>query len=233
MFYPGDWLRDQVSGCSLAAQGLWLRMMILAHDSDRYGYLSMNGKAIPEESIALRCGCSLPTYLTLLTELDDARVPSRTPEGIIFSRRMVRDAKTRTLTKIRVRKYRKRNADVTHDVTHMYEYENEKESAFEVDVGSKSNSKAKPDSIQEIAAYCETRAKHINPEAFWDFYQSKGWKVGNQPMKDWRAAVRNWERRLGGANGRSLNKAEQRTRDNLRALDAAFPLARRTTDNSR
>jgi hypothetical protein len=32
-FYPGDWLRDSVAGCSLAAQGLWLRVMILAHDT--------------------------------------------------------------------------------------------------------------------------------------------------------------------------------------------------------
>ena len=32
--YPGDWLRDSVAGCSLAAQGLWLRMMFVMHDSE-------------------------------------------------------------------------------------------------------------------------------------------------------------------------------------------------------
>lgn len=65
----------------------------------------------------------------------------------------------------------------------------------------KSGSKAKPSSIQEIAAYCEKRNNAISAEAFWDFYESKGWKVGNQAMKDWKAAVRNWERRNG--NGTS------------------------------
>ena len=60
-----------------------------------------------------------------------------------------------------------------------------------------SSSKAKPSSIQEIAAYCEERNKGVNAEAFWDFYESKGWKVGNQAMKDWKAAVRTWEKRLG------------------------------------
>ena len=38
--YTGDWLKDPVAGCSLAAQGLWLRMMFIAHDSRRYGYLA-------------------------------------------------------------------------------------------------------------------------------------------------------------------------------------------------
>lgn len=109
--YPGDWLRDNVSGCSLAAQGLWLRMMFIAHDSDRYGYLSMNGKAIPPEHTAARCGIPLEQYLTLLDELTDAGVPSRTPEGIIFSRRMVRDAKERQAARERQR--RKRGKDVT------------------------------------------------------------------------------------------------------------------------
>ena len=94
-FYPGDWLRDQVSGCSMAAQGLWLRMMMLAHDTDRYGYLSNNGVALPPGHIAARCGIPLEQYTTLLAELDSVGVPRRTPDGIIFSKRMAEDAKLR------------------------------------------------------------------------------------------------------------------------------------------
>ena len=96
-FYPGDWLRDQVSGCSLAAQGLWLRMMFIAHDSELYGYLRIDDKPIPAEIIARKCGASLAEYLALLAELDAMHVPERTPNGIIFSRRMVRDAQRRKL----------------------------------------------------------------------------------------------------------------------------------------
>ena len=111
-FYPGDWLRDNVSGCSLAAQGLWLRLMILGHDSDRYGYLAMDGLPMQRESIARRAGCSLAELDSLLAELDAARVPSRTPEGIIFSRRMVRDANAREANAKRQEKFRKkRNAE--------------------------------------------------------------------------------------------------------------------------
>ena len=49
-------------------------------------------------------------------------------------------------------------------------------------------------SLQEVVHYCLERKNGIDPQTFLDFYESKGWKVGNTPMKDWKAAVRNWER---------------------------------------
>ena len=103
-FYPGDWLRDPVAFCSLAAQGLWLRMMLVMHDNDPYGYLSMNGVAYPPEFLSRRCGTTLEHYTTLLAELESAGVPGRTETGIIYSRRMVRDAKEREKAKRNGRK---------------------------------------------------------------------------------------------------------------------------------
>lgn len=58
-----------------------------------------------------------------------------------------------------------------------------------------SNSRFKKPTIEEIAAYCAERKNNVDPQAFFDFYESKGWRVGNQPMKDWKASVRTWERR--------------------------------------
>lgn len=52
-----------------------------------------------------------------------------------------------------------------------------------------------PPTVEEVAAYCSERGNGVNPERFVDFYAAKGWKVGNQPMKDWRACVRTWEKR--------------------------------------
>lgn len=49
--------------------------------------------------------------------------------------------------------------------------------------------------LEEIIAYCEEQGNNVDPQAFFDFYESKGWRVGNQPMKDWKACVRTWERR--------------------------------------
>ena len=49
--------------------------------------------------------------------------------------------------------------------------------------------------VLEISEYCRERNNHLDAQHFFDFYESKGWKVGNQPMKDWKAAIRNWESR--------------------------------------
>jgi hypothetical protein len=49
-------------------------------------------------------------------------------------------------------------------------------------------------SVSEIKDYCLVRDNQINAEQFYDFYQSKGWMVGKTKMKDWKAAIRNWER---------------------------------------
>lgn len=51
--------------------------------------------------------------------------------------------------------------------------------------------------VDEVAAYCKERGNYVDAQHFVDFYESKGWKVGNSPMKDWKAAVRTWEQRDG------------------------------------
>lgn len=49
-------------------------------------------------------------------------------------------------------------------------------------------------SLEEIKAYCEERKNNVDAERFIDYYTANGWKVGKNPMKDWKAAVRSWER---------------------------------------
>ena len=48
--------------------------------------------------------------------------------------------------------------------------------------------------VEEVKAYCSERKNNVDAEKFCDFYESKGWKVGKEPMKDWKASVRTWER---------------------------------------
>ncbi len=52
-----------------------------------------------------------------------------------------------------------------------------------------------PPTIDEVRAYCLERHNTVNADAFIDFYESKGWKVGKNSMTDWKASVRTWERR--------------------------------------
>ena len=49
-------------------------------------------------------------------------------------------------------------------------------------------------SISDIKQYCMERNNNVNAEHFFDYYESNGWKVGKNSMKDWKAAVRTWER---------------------------------------
>lgn len=51
-----------------------------------------------------------------------------------------------------------------------------------------------PPTIEDVLAYCRERKNNVDPERFVDYYSSNGWRVGKSPMKDWKAAVRNWER---------------------------------------
>jgi DNA-binding transcriptional ArsR family regulator len=60
-----------------------------------------------------------------------------------------------------------------------------------------SNRKAlfKKPTLDDVKSYCIQRNNNIDAEAFLDFYESKDWKIGKNKMKDWKAAVRTWERR--------------------------------------
>lgn len=71
----------------------------------------------------------------------------------------------------------------------------ENTSMMSMSMSNKSMSKfIKPD-IEEIKEYCKERNNKIDANAFYDFYESKGWKVGNQSMKNWKACIRTWEQR--------------------------------------
>lgn len=52
----------------------------------------------------------------------------------------------------------------------------------------------RPPTEQEVRAYCLERHNNVDAETFISFYQSNGWKVGKNKMKDWKASVRTWEK---------------------------------------
>ena len=51
-----------------------------------------------------------------------------------------------------------------------------------------------PPTLQEVQVYCMNRHNNVDPEKFIDFYSAKGWMIGKNKMKDWKAAVRTWEK---------------------------------------
>ena len=68
-----------------------------------------------------------------------------------------------------------------------------------------------PPTLEEVKAYCAERKNNVNAEQFIDYYTSKGWYVGKNKMKDWKASVRTWERngygnKSYGSNGIAVNR---------------------------
>ena len=61
--------------------------------------------------------------------------------------------------------------------------------------GSPPKSRFVKPTVEEVRRYCSDKGYHIDALQFWNFYESKGWKVGSSPMKSWTAACATWERR--------------------------------------
>ena len=76
--------------------------------------------------------------------------------------------------------------------------------------------------LEEVQTYILEQGYSMDGQAFMDFYESKGWKVGNQPMKDWKAAVRNWARRDNRPVAQQKTKAEEIFEHNLKHIQELY-----------
>ena len=90
--------------------------------------------------------------------------------------------------------------EISEKSTPEIEIELEKDIEIEKEIHSSAKSTTtkrkrfeKP-SISDIKQYCMERNNNIDANQFYDYYESNGWKVGKNSMKDWKAAVRTWER---------------------------------------
>lgn len=79
----------------------------------------------------------------------------------------------------------------------------------DIDKGNRERSAFRPPDVSEVRSYCQERKNKVDPERFVDFYTSKGWLVGKTKMKDWRAAVRNWEKEEDARSGTTQQSTKQ------------------------
>ena len=80
------------------------------------------------------------------------------------------------------------DVDVDVDVDVIKKKKNNKKKNFKVPT------------LEEVEEYCKERSNGINAQSFIDFYDSKGWMIGKNKMKDWKAAIRTWERKRSNSN---------------------------------
>ena len=93
--YVGDELRSGINDCSLEADGLWKRMRMIMHDSEKVGYLQIQNKPMTDEFVAKKCGVGVELYRKLLNELFARVIPPPTPTGILCDPLMVAQEKKR------------------------------------------------------------------------------------------------------------------------------------------
>ena len=85
----------------------------------------------------------------------------------------------------------------------------DKDKEIDIDIDIEEKPKRKrfvPPTLEEVKDYCFERNNNVDAERFIDYYTSNGWKVGKNPMKDWKSAVRTWEK--SGYNNKS-NQTQQ------------------------
>lgn len=79
-----------------------------------------------------------------------------------------------------------------------------------------------PPTVYDVRAYCNESGHYIDEDAFIDFYTSNGWKVGKNPMKDWKAAVRTWAKRDGNRRPMNGNERLKQNDDELERMCRAY-----------
>ena len=99
------------------------------------------------------------------------------------------------------KRYERIRANTTvYETYQEKEEEKEKDELLKKDISNEISQKSTrqkkfvPPTVEEVASYCLERKNKVDAAYFVDHYTSNGWKVGKQNMKDWKAAVRTWEK---------------------------------------
>lgn len=199
MFYPGDWLKEpSLRRCTHAAKGIYIDILCLMFECSERGVLATDGIAWTDDEIAQAVGGDKTQTLEGLRELVEKRVVSRTDKGAVYSRRMVRDEKKRQLCGDAGKRgggnpqFAKGNPKGANKGPPKGEREYVNEGEF----GIESSRRFKPPTVLEVLEYCAERKNNVDAQYFVDHYTANGWVQGRQgkPLKDWKAAVRTWEK---------------------------------------
>ncbi len=190
LFYTADFL----VGTSLMTNeqvGMYIKILCHQHQIGR----------LTEKEIKIICG-SLDDYVLSKFTQDK--------NGNFFNKRMEEEAEKRqNYSKSRSENrrkglknkeklketYEKDMKDIcgTHDTSYENHMENENVNENEDVNRVKKSNKFIPPTVDLITEYCIQRNNKVDANYFWDYYQTRGWKVGKATMKDWKACVRTWE----------------------------------------
>ena len=184
---------------------IWLRLLILAAENNDSGAIYITDEiAYSDEDLATLCGRDVTIIRKALDTFLRYKMITRDESGFIYIENwdeyqnidgMERIREQNRLRKQRQRE-RERDAECDSHTESRDSHAIDKDIDKEVDKNNiKRATPFKPPTLEEVKAYCLERNNGIDPQIFIDFYDSKGWMIGKNKVKDWRACMRTWENR--------------------------------------
>ena len=183
---------------------IWVKLLVQAGRTNANGYIFLN-ENIPytDEMLATLFNRQLNTVRLALDTFKRFGMIEWDDNGLCINnwekhQNVEGLDKIREQNRIRQANYRK-NQKLLSDSNVTVTSHNAPEVELELDQEEEKEKRGKskrftPPTIDEITTYCKERNNDVDPERFHDFYQSKNWMIGKNKMKDWKAAVRTWER---------------------------------------
>ena len=198
-FYPGDWTRD-MDDHSLEIEGAWIRICCRLWWAPQRGRLTCT----PERwAVILRKDISCTNRIIDYLLNEKISRGQREANGYItlWSKRMMQDDKDREYNRLRQQRFQRKeraNANITPHITatsHRSSSSSSSSSSKKNKDRGKRTAPFAPPALFDVSTYCQERRNNVDAQIFLDHYTSNGWMVGKNKMKDWKAAVRTWEKR--------------------------------------
>lgn len=213
--YVQDFLTDEkLNACKPSSQGVYTKIMCIFHKCDPYGGILLKQKDKQSEDICLNFAIKLANLLPFnlpiihdaLIDLLDEKVLQISGD-FLYQKRMVKDneiseKRSKSGSSGGKKTQSKFNdfalAKIKQNTEYEIEIENENEDINGIEekrVSEKKETQKRfiPPTIDEVIFYCNERRNNVDPQKWFDFYSSKGWMIGKNKMKDWKAGVRTWE----------------------------------------
>lgn len=190
---------------------IWFKLLCLAGKQNNSGVFVMNDKlAYTDEMLSTIFRRNINIVRLALTTFESFGMIERI-EGVItipkWEKHQSLDQleQAREKTRQRVAKHREKQkliaeSEVTLQYGNVTQIDKNRLDIDKIRLEDKNNNnntttkRFKKPTIEEIESYCKERNNNINANAFYDYYESKDWMIGKNRMKDWKAAIRTWER---------------------------------------
>lgn len=199
---------------------IWIKLITLAGKTNDGGYIYISDNMpYTDEMLSVIMNKPLNTIRLALNTFNSLGMIENDTKGIYllnFEKHQSLDKleKIKEQNRLRVQKCRENKkmleCNVTETLRNAIDIDIEEEKEIDKDIIKKNNKFIKP-TVEEVQQYCLERNNNINAEHFIDYYDANGWKVGKNPMKDWKAAIRTWEKR----NNNNNNSYKKPTRKEI------------------